>query len=608
MISLRINDKDLLELDTKNAINVTLTNPALDTQAIARNYSYPQRLPLTNANRVALHHQHRLDSRSRKKVLPADILIGGQQFDRGRATIDEHTDTNSRLVFQNQDLASVDLLSQLKIRDLLDNIDIPQTASVFYELTPSAGPNWRITINTVLYTAGGLGVDVDTAMQNLVADINVDYPAVASYNVVSGLFMLSTDLEEFVLGIFNDFTVASEQTLSDARELNLQAYITAAAAGAEAVAFPAVYAPNFYPRNFRWRSYLNHRIGGSYLTNGYDAELGWATTYVPFVRLRHVLDRIAAQAGLSGIIFDLPTAQAADMNAILIYNNLTLDDIRLENSLTFGEKEKNTFLTTITTAEHVPDYTAQQLLQRIAGSFNLHLRFERGALYLRANIKQVQQPPKDWTSITEMAYQRTTTQGGGVTIQFEEDTDEAAAIHAPFTVGDGSNTLTLPFRPLQDRTATLFEAANARWKTAAIIDQLGTSKPLDLETENQTLRLFFDRGQQTNETGQTYWMGTSGTTDYDNNTIGDISLDINTNTGLYPKSWRGWTQLLFSPTITRVVALTIDQLLAIKRWVNTLVTVYHPEGTTTGVVKEVQFKASNQGVGKSKVTFQKYEP
>lgn len=610
MLSLRINNADHLEITSNNTLSITLANPAFDTERIARNYSYPQRLSLTPQNREALNHQHRLDTRTRLDEVPAEVLLDDQLFDRGRALIKQHTDKATNLVFQNDDLSQITGLSEIKIRDLLGTIEIPQIESTLYVLRPGNGPNYLLTINDVLYTGGGLGVTVTDAMNQLANNINSDYPNIAQYYAGPDEFILTTDEETFGISfVENSFTLLTEQTLSDAREINLQNYVTTASAGNEPVAFPVVYAPQFYPRNFRWRFYLNHRIDGNYLTNGYDTEFGWATTYVPFVRLRYILDQIANAAGIDSIVFDLPTEQAADLDSLLIYNNVTLDQLRLENSVQFGEKEKNGFKTSITLANHVPDYTATELLQRISGYFNLNLRFERGVLHLRPNLRQVVEPAKDWTTITDPGYERTTTAGGGVIMTFEEDTDTPwVPTHSDYVVGDGTNTHLLPARPLHDRSTLLFESNNEGWKTAAIEGQTGTSEPLDLETENLTLRLFYDRGQQNNQEGRPYWMGSSGITDYDDNIIGDVDLALDGDNGIYTTFWRGWTQLLFSPTITRVTSLTIDQLIELKQWISTKVYIYHPEGAALAVVEKVQFKVSTKGIGKAKIEYRKFEP
>lgn len=539
-----------------------------------------------------------------------DIFLAGLPFESGRVLIEHHTDRTSELIFQNEDLSNIDKLGKINIRALLGTIDIPQTETTTYVLTPGPGPNWAITINGTLYTAGGLGVPVADAMNDLADDINVDYPGVASYSVGDDEFTLITTAEEFVVSFSTpDFTLVTEQTLSDARELNLQAYIDTAAAGNEPVAFPVVFAPDFYPRNFYFRFYINHRIDGNYLTNGYGVEYGWKTTYVPFVRLRHVLDLIATELGIDDIVFDIPTAQAADLNSLLIYNTLSLDQLRLENSVVHGEEEKNGFATSITLADHVPDYTAAELLDRIKGTFNLNLRFERNKLFLRKNLQQTINPAQDWTSIINPRYERSTNEGGGVVLMFEEDSDTPwSPTHDNYTVGDGSNDFTLPSRPLHDRTLSLFESNNERWKVAAIEGQTGTSVPLDLETEQQTLRLFFDRGQQTNEAGRSYWMGSTSTTNYSGGSTGGISLDLGSSTGLYDNFWRGWTQLLFSPTITRITTLSVEHLLSLRNWVKTQIYAHHPEGATTAIIERVQVKVSTKGIGQAKVEYRKFEP
>jgi len=611
MLDLRINNIDYLDLEAETAISFTLINPAFDRRGIARTFSYPITLPLSERNRQNLKHAHRMDSQSRKQYVTADIQLQANDFERGRAIVQEYTDRLLEISFQNDNISQIDRLSEINIRDLLGTINIPQTIVAKLVLTPGPGPNWAITINDQLYTAGGLGIDKLVAMNDLADQINTDYPGTADYEIGPDEFILTPNVSPYVVTFSApDFTLVSETLPSDAQEQNLQAYITTAAAGGEPVAFPVVYARQFYPRNFRYRFYLNHRIDEQYLTNGTDTEFGWATTYVPFVRMRYILDELAAELGFTDIIFDMPTAEAADLDALLIYNNRTLDELRLDYSVAAGQEvEKNTFQTSINLAEHVPDYTAAELLERLREIFNLRLDFERNRLYFRKNRDQVAQPPQDWTARTTTAWQRTTNEGGGVLLAFAADTSlHYSPTHDSYLVGDASNRYELPFRPLHDRTLPLFEANNERWKVVAIEEQTGTSAPLDLETENETLRLFFDRGQQPNETGKLYWQGSVSNTNYPGTEIGALDLALSGANGLYAKFWRGWTQFMFSPTITRVTELDLSTLLLLRSWNNPHVYLYHPDGAVRALVERVQVNLSRKGISMAKVEYRKFEP
>ena len=610
MLNLRINNADYLDLEAETAISFTLINPAFDARGVARTFTYPVTIPLTERTLQHIKHANRLDTQTRQKYLPADVQLDGNDFEQGRALVQEYTDQEMQIAFQNDSLSQLDGLNRIKLRDLLGTINIPQTTQARLALTPGAGPNFSITINGNLYTSGGLGIDRIVAINDLVQDILDDYPGTVQYDSVNDLMIFT--VEEGPYGVqftVTNFTENDRTTNADAQEQNLQAYITAAAAGNEPVAFPVVYAPQFYPRNLRFRRYINHRIGGVYLTNDTDTEFGWLTTYVPYVRLRYILDQLAAELGITDIVFDLPTAEAADLNDLLIYNNVSLDELQYDIFIPEGySTEKNGFKTTINLADHVPDYTADELLNRLRQSFNLHIAFERNRLFLRKNIDQVTQSPEDWTQRTDPAYQRTTNEGGGVRLQFAEDTSKNTAVHDAYDIGDASNEYTLPFRPLHDRTIPLFESGNARWKIVAIEEQSGTSEPLDLETENQTLRLFFDRGQQPNENDDLYWQGSIEATNYDGDSIGALSLALAPTNGLYATFWRGWTQFLFSPTITRVTSLNLGMLLLLRKWRNPHVYIYHHDGAVRCVVERVQLNLSRKGMSRAKIDYRKFEP
>lgn len=611
MLSLHLNDQPL-DIDPDTAVNITLHNPAFDEAGVARIYNFPVKLPLTPHNVALMDHLHRIDSRARASTMPQDIRLGGILWARGVVGFSEVTDKLAEAVFRNRDFDVLAKLQDIKLRELMPVIPIPQTQRTRYVLTPGGGPNWLITINDVLYTAGGLGVAKPDAMNDLVADINAVYPLAASYNPGTDEFILSTLADPFVISFsVTSFTLVSEQTLSDAREKNIQAYITAASAGTAPVAFPMIYAPQFYgSRAFAWRFFINHMIDGDFLTNGYGIEYGWDTTYVPFVRLRYALDAIATAAGLDAILFDIDAETANDLNDLLIWNNVTLDNVRLEAGVTEDSTgEKNGFLTEINLANHVPDYTAAELIERIRKFFNLHLRYEQNTLYLRKNRDQSSAAPVDWSAISSPAYKRTTAQGSGVTLSFDDTTPaKAFPEHDPYIVGAGENSLVLPARPLHDRILPVFEVANKRILCAAIEDYQGTSEPLDLENEDLTLRLFFDQGIQFGEDDIEYWMASVGTEDYHGDPIGVLSLAFDGEYGLYPNFWQGWTQYLFSPTITRVTALSLAQLLDLQDWRLPLVYIYSPHGAALSIVERVQVKVSTQGIAQASVEYRKFEP
>lgn len=609
MLALQI-DAEWIDLAPDAAMNITINNPAFDPQRIGRAYSYPIRIQHTQRNLFITKHQHRLDSRGRQQYLSAKAYIKDQLFQEGRVLLEEATSKFTEAIFQNFDISRLETLADIEIRSLMPTISITQTERATYKLTPGSGPVYQITINDTLYQEGALGVPKNTALAGLASDINADYPGTALYNAIDDLFELRTTEDEFNISFAATmFTLFSEQTLADARQLNLEAYIDSVVGDSAApVAFPVVYVPKLYSnQNFRFQGYANWRLNSGYLDNGHYDKLLWETTYIPFVKLRYVLDQVASTAGLDDIIFSLPADQQADMDSLLIWNNYTLDEVRLENNLEANGLDlyKNGFKTAINLAEHVPDYTAEELLQRLASSCNLHFKYENNKLYLVPNRQQIAQAELDWTSYTQPEYERTFTDGDGVTISFEEDIDDPFETQFDnFTIGDGNNELELPFRPIHASSRPNFNNSGHRWKTATV-EQKGSTDALEMETEQLTLRLFFDRGQQQDENGDTYWLGSYDNTDYDGASTGAFSLDFPGEAGLYNTFWKDWAVLIFSPLITRLIQLPVSELLQAKKWQRTKVYIYDNQGATLAVILRIQFTASTNRLGLAKVEMQK---
>ena len=93
-------------------------------------------------------------------------------------------------------------------------------------------------------------------------------------------------------------------------------------------------------------------------------------------------------------------------------------------------------------------------------------------------------------------------------------------------------------------------------------------------------------------------MATHGTTDQSGASIGSRSLDWNTaTTGLYEKSWQGIPQLSQGNTLTATAALTITDLIQLRKWENPRIRFYTNEGEATGIVKQVSINVTHSGLG-----------
>ena len=602
MLELRIDNKPY-DLQAKSAMNLRLQNPALDPESLGRAYSYPFKVPHSPRNLRNLQHRHRLDATQNLQFESAEVRVAGLPFLQGRAKTEEHSNESTEVTFQNNDLSSIEALEDIEIRTLMPVVEIPQLLDAEIVLTPGAGPVYQFYINEKLYQAGGLGVSKIDAMIELVGEINADYPGVAFYSNLNDTLTFTYQIEDFVVQYLNtNYTLVSQRTLAQAREYNMQAFIAGAHASARAdMAFPVTYERQHYGNlNQRFSGYFNYRLGDNFQNNPHYEAPYFRFGYKPLVHLRYVLDQIATAAGLTDIVWDVSAALQEDLDDLLIYNNYALDDVLFEQVL---EENANLYMlaphTEINLANHVPDYTAAELLQRLAKGLNMHFRFQDNRLYFRRNLDQIAQGPADWTRYTDPAYERTATEGGGVTLQFEEDIDEPFLDQGdPEVVGDGTNVVTLPFAPVYYREINnTIEDPSSLWEVATI-QQRGTSPAYELENEQETLRLLFDNNTQLDGQGRNYKKASP---------IGK-SFDLIFTTedrSLYDTWWKGWTDFLFSPIITRLCWLPISEVLQLSTWEKAFVKIYHPDGECLALVRSAQIRAGTDGISAAKIEFQR---
>ena len=604
MLAIKIED-EWIDLAHDAAMNITLKNPAFDPERIGRAYSYPVRLQHTQRNLYITRHRHRIDSRLPQQYLAAKAYIQDQLFEEGRLSFTEATNQSTEATFQNLDLSLAEVLGDMKLHDILAHISITQSNTSEYWLEPTGDRPYSCFINGDLYT-GNDAMDNAAAMQDLVDQIEAVFPGIATYNLVEDRIEIAHNDPTIVFGAsLIRLNVTYEYSLGDAAEANFLAYQLAASLDdSYPVAFPVVYAPNLYGNlNLDFEKYINNSVNDTPLLNSNAAtENSWENTFIPFYRVRHILDTIAAQAGLSDIVFDIPAAQGADLNAMLVWNNYCLDQVYPNENFGAGTF-KNGYTQLIAPANHVPDITALEFINLLAKSFNFHFRFRENRLFFTPNIRQIQNPPTDWTEYTQPYYERTFLTGAGVTLTFQADAEPMYLTQLEdYVLGDGYNSLEIPFRPVHHANSfNLREAIN--WKTA-YNSLAGTSEPLDLATETDAFRLFFDRGQQAAPGGNTYWLGCFDNTDYAGTELGVLSLDFSGAAGLYTNFWKGWAEMLFRPTITRLVALPVGQLILMRAWNNTKVYIYDNQGEAICVVRAIQFKANAKGLGIAQVEMQ----
>lgn len=605
MLELRIDNK-ALELQDNASVTITLSNPSLDPEQISRAYSYPFKLQHSPVNMRAFQHSYRLDSAAGVQRYKARLKLQGLTFLAGFAKLEEHTHRRSEIVFQNDNLDSLAKFDEINIRDIVGTVNIPQPTTATVVFIPFDGVStYTLIINDVNYSgttsSGGVGGNLDDAMIELRGAINADYPSAASWDSFNNRFTLTYTENwqiENSLG-----AIESQTTFAEAREANIQTFIASLqVTPRQDVCFPVLYNDEAYNRtqNPRWRGYYNWILDQNGYNNPHYEDPFFQVSYKPLVRLRYVLDQIAAASGLDDIVFDVPNSYVADLENLLIWYSYAPDEVILEQLLdSVTERYKLAPPAQIKISNHLPDYTAKELLIRLTKFFNLHMEVKDNKLFFRRNLDQTAHAIADWTAYTQPGYERTAAENTGVTIQYEPDIDEPFLTQGDaYVIADGSNEITLPARPVYYRDLNNNLASPASQWRVGTMQQQTTSPAYDTQNENETLRLLFDNGFHTDDEGRSYHRVTP---------LGDnFSLLLTSESNsLYAEWWQGWTRFLFSPIITRVINIPIGELLKLRRWENTLVKITDPNGESIALIRRVRFRVNTRAIAPAEVELQK---
>ena len=307
---------------------------------------------------------------------------------------------------------------------------------------------------------------------------------------------------------------------------NMQAYLASLiTTPVDSHGFPVIRNLFFYgTNNSLYQAYINYWHDDSFLDNTKQVEKIWETTWTPFVKLQYVLTKIIENTELSGIAGDWWTIP--DSAKLSIYNNVALDKL-LQEEYPEGLRWLNGGKSSFNLNDHVPEMTARELLNAVKELFALYDVIEDDQLKLNKKNTQLQQDPIDWTEKAEPEYANTKVSRQGLKLDYTDDPNDLAFKSdqlLPYTLGDGQQEITtLIGVPYELSYGDTQHPDYNTWKTL-ILSQGGTSD--ELEHNEYTLRLFFDRHIQQDAQGDDYWMSCHSETDTAGTVIGDYSLDF----------------------------------------------------------------------------------
>lgn len=615
MLRIRLGD-EYLDLSPDTSLTITVHNPLFDQDGSEALYSFPFSLPATPKNRSLLSYANRLDNGSNNTTYTDAVLeIEGIPFDFGVLELDEQKFTSDSIgaVYKNLVPAMLEDLDRIRIHEILDTVQgtylVPKSVWKF-DLTIGAPNTFAITVggNVITYTAasGETAQQIVTGLSNAIDAI---FPAM-SYNPPGNtqLQLESASVNQHPIGFASlvGLSLVSVVTTGQARQKGFHNRVALInSTPVDTHCFPMLYWLNFYKGNNkrRFTSLINAVVGGNFLSNLPYEEPAWETTFLPFVKLPYVFDKILDNTSLvtywEGYFLD------PDIQELLLFNNRAVDELIEDIYEISGfntTKFINGYQNTIDLNRHVPEITARELLERFIAVFGLWYRITGTTVTFYKKRDQLTGSPVDWTEKSEPEYTATRNKREGFTLEYAESEDiwTSNTQLQKLVYGAGKEIVTLPFSTVHYTNQALFHfPATAK---LPILNQSGSSSEGGLGDNDFSFRLLFDRGMQPASNGQTYSYATHDYSNYAGTAVGALSLDFNDAGGLYEQNHKTILELNSNgQPVTLTMRLTVADILTLRQWTNSKRVVKLIQGQVNAVVRSVQFKASVQGIGISLV-------
>lgn len=610
MIALKLSS-GWLDINAKTTVTVNLLNPIFDQDSVYRVTTRPFKIDATPNNVKKLGHINRHDVRTKTVKVVAELHIHDQLFESGFLIINGFDDQIS-VSFQSVEIDFLSELEQIKIDEILETITIPQTVQPETVWQLDAPPDrYTLIINDQAFSLlANSGEDYDDIIDWFIAEVNAIYPGAVSFNAPgSGEFTVNgSAYDPFVIDFtfYEGMSLVSSTNIGEARQTNFQSYLSdLITTPVDSHGFPTIRNLTAYgTSNNLYTLYLNYYHDGNFIDNTEELTKDWYMTYIPFVKVVYILDKIIENTSLSDVAGGW--LDIGDIAQLVIYNNRTLDQLFYElypsdvNNQYFNGGKSSFSLN-----DHVPEMTAKEFLDVLVDGFALFHRVVNNVLYIDKKVTPLSLPPIDWTTKQEPEVNEDILEDEGFYIEFtkdEKDTYQVDMQHDPLTVGDGVNRLPIPWSvPYNVTLADTHHDDLNQWKMIVISQILSNTEGLG---ENEYgLRFFFDRGIQEDADGADYWMADYSDTDTQGNSIGDLSLTISGEKGLYKVFYEKYVELLDNNTVEKVMRLSIQDILNLKKWDNARRYMYSNDGAFVGVIKSVQFKATTKGISLSRVVF-----
>lgn len=611
-----INEK-VADLVPGSSVDLTFKSPVFDGASASRAYSLPFRIAATPYMLTELENIQRIDSIVEVKNLPSTIKFSQQDFEKGFFEIEE---SNSQYLdghFKNDLRQYASDLESIKIHSLLPVIDIPQPQTGYWAFEPDApfvGRSYFLHVNGsgVSYVATAVDTPYSIA-QYFATEIYNTYQIVC--NAIPAppvrLEVISTGqsvrLQPWIGGMEGFTLLPGWRTYSAARQYNFTDFLkTTLSAPREDVSFGLMSNPKLYENNAAFQGTINQALkptGSSvwvvgqneaYTVQGTPNGEGvqWAYTFVPFMRVRYILGKIADSLAVAGIAGDFEQFDEL-MSDLVVYNANPLDAVVKDWHFTIAtatevEKSTNVHATQIDLKNHIIDLSALDFLKVFCDTYNLYWDIVNGKLVFKWKDKLLRHPPQKLPTarVIPFSIKRGYKKNEGLALKYKTDDKNTAKSVSNYIEGIAKTEIELPVSVLTEKQNVGRLCCYAEQKN---------DKP-------SSLCFMLDRGERLEQGGSVSYMQTaSDNKDSSGNTIGGVSL---LPPALFNWAWREHARLLaYGFPIKYQMNLKIQDLIIIKSWESGLYRIETPNGSAVIAFDTVDISVDSiQDIQEAKVT------
>jgi hypothetical protein len=611
------------ELMPGTQLDLSFKCPVFDQDSAARSYSLPHRLAASPEMLTRSKNLHRLDTAVDSETLPEKIFIGQQLLASGDYIVEKMNPQYIDGHFENSAKQYASDLANTKLHELLPVVEIPQDLNANWGIVVEwqqnfAGKYFEMWINEgkISYTAKPNDTPLNVALY-FAERIRTDYKLPVS-TTFSRIDITSKGekvrLHPWLPDLQGLFLQSDWRTYAQARQENFHNFIESCLeTPREDVSFAFMRNPRFYDsKNLQWVGDINphYKVIGSDWASRKNAFIKiseesvatkghWEYAFVPFVRVRYILDLIAKSLDLAGIAggFEEWTDLMAEL---VVYNTFALDEVVQEWQFnladkTEAEKAANVGVTKIELKNHVPDMTAREFLQDFCDTFNLFWDDIEGRLFFKKKDDLLRGMPSELIQhkLVPNSIEKALKKRQGLSLKFKKEDNDTATVLAAYTEGEGKTSMELPVGILAERFDFLSKSCYA--------EQIGTSGVSKNSSSSFGLRFMLDKGIQfrSDDLLQYYQSATDNKNSKDE-PINNLSL---TPTALYTWAWHEHARIkAYGFPINFKVNLDIIDLQILKAWKTAVYRLETPEGAIVAALDTLSVIADENGLKETKIT------